>query len=124
MSFLIDKSDIIADDEFALNRTPTQGTGGQKCRSITNCFSVTMGPNGAIYHHRYTITPEAKDEQEERWVLQNIWGEIQKQFSVFVVRCPGHIFSNTGLTSKLQLSTPAVSDLGYAAHKVSILSPS
>ena len=120
MSFFNDKSDIIADDEFALNRTPTQGTGGKKCRLITNCFSITMGPNGAIYHHRYTITPEAKDEQEERWVLQNIWGEIQKQFSVFVVRCPGHIFSNTGLTSKLQLSTPAVSDLGYAAHKVSI----
>ena len=110
MSFFSDKSDIIGDDE--LGAIPEQGTSGKQCPLMTNCFKIAMSPNAAIHHHRYRIVPPAKSFEEERWVLQKLWGKLQKQLRVFVLRCPGHIFSTTCLTSELKLSTPVVRDLG------------
>eukprot|EP00404_Azadinium_spinosum_P005810 CAMPEP_0180441470 /NCGR_PEP_ID=MMETSP1036_2-20121128/13643_1 /TAXON_ID=632150 /ORGANISM="Azadinium spinosum, Strain 3D9" /LENGTH=781 /DNA_ID=CAMNT_0022447687 /DNA_START=176 /DNA_END=2521 /DNA_ORIENTATION=+ len=55
-----------------------------------------MNPHGIIYHYNYSITPPPRDESEEQWAIQKVWGKLTQLLGVFVVRCPCHIFSPCG----------------------------
>mmetsp|Transcript_42009 Transcript_42009/g.87627 ORF Transcript_42009/g.87627 Transcript_42009/m.87627 type:complete len:193 (+) Transcript_42009:67-645(+) len=78
------------------NARSWQGDGGKKCQIIANCFKLTMNPHGIIYHYNYSITPPPRDESEEQWAIQKVWGKLTQLLGVFVVRCPCHIFSPCG----------------------------
>lgn len=93
---------------------------GKKCKLITNCFSISMSPSGAIFHYTVSMVPAAKSLKEEEWVMHKIWPTLTKAFKgVFVVRSPGHVFTPT-ITEEANMQVSVEAERGYDAHEVSI----
>ncbi|CAE8650803.1 unnamed protein product, partial [Polarella glacialis] len=81
------------------------GTKGKKCKLITNCFRMVWSPKASINHYHYKLSRPDVSPEEERQILQQVWKRLEEKLGVFVVRCPGHIFSPTELAEDVVLST-------------------
>ena len=62
---------------------------------ITNQFRLVPKSGSHLYSYRYSLTPVARNLQEERLVLESVWQELERNLGAIVVRCPNHLFSTT-----------------------------
>ena len=67
----------------------------RQVRIITNQFRLVPKSGSHLYHYRYSLTPVARNLQEERLVLESVWQELERNLGAIVVRCPNHLFSTT-----------------------------
>jgi hypothetical protein len=98
------------------------GAAQAPARLKTNCFKLTMLPNGAIYQLAYQLKPAATSVREERWVLEKIWEQLQKRLGcTFVVHFPGgYLFTPKPLDAEFSLEAPADAERGYPQRTVSV----
>jgi len=101
---------------FAPASAHSQGHNGKKVRLVSNSFRLQMIKGGAMCVYGYVLDPPAKSLEEEQWVIQSLWSQLEKHFSTFVIKCPGRILSPTA-TPDFKLKSKAGQ---YDSHSVVI----
>jgi len=127
--FFEDRGASITGDDAHLENDPHRPPhmqGSQMSRTParlkTNCFKLTMLPSGSIYQLVYQLKPAATSVREERWVLQQIWEQLQQRLKgTFVVHFPGgYLFTPKPLDAEFNLEAPASDARGYPKRTVSV----
>mmetsp|Transcript_87305 Transcript_87305/g.154735 ORF Transcript_87305/g.154735 Transcript_87305/m.154735 type:complete len:833 (+) Transcript_87305:42-2540(+) len=72
---------------------PAQASNSKSCKLMANCFRIVWNPQSVIHSYAYILPNPKARPQEEKHLLEQAWPKLEEKFGVFVVRCPGYIFS-------------------------------
>eukprot|EP00930_Biecheleria_cincta_P069337 TRINITY_DN57089_c0_g1_i1.p1 TRINITY_DN57089_c0_g1~~TRINITY_DN57089_c0_g1_i1.p1 ORF type:complete len:826 (+),score=168.70 TRINITY_DN57089_c0_g1_i1:36-2513(+) len=72
---------------------PTQGKLGKSQKLLANCFKIAWNPGSGIACYKYSLPNPKVSPKDEQGLLQQVWPKLEEKLGVFVLRCPGHLFS-------------------------------